>query len=104
MNSLQQTLGQDASALIKGFAWPMLWQSALLIAVLFGLDLLLSRKVRPTIRYALWTVVLIKLVLPPSLALPTGPTWWVRSGHEKRMGPQPTTAVLTYGRSNSSPD
>src|SRR5258706_144793 len=61
-----------------GFAWPMLWQSSLLIAALFMLDFVLRRKVRAAVRYALWLVVLLKLLLPPSLAFPTGLAWWVR--------------------------
>jgi beta-lactamase regulating signal transducer with metallopeptidase domain len=59
------------------FAWPMLWQSSLLIGVLFALDLGLKRKVRASVRYALWLVVLIKLMLPPSLAFPSGVAWWL---------------------------
>jgi len=59
------------------FAWPMLWQSSLLIAIVLALDLLLARKIRAAIRHALWLVVLLKLILPPALALPTGPAWWL---------------------------
>jgi len=54
------------------FAWPMLWQSSLLIAIVFALDLGLRRKVRAAVRYALWMIVLVKLLLPPSLAVPSG--------------------------------
>jgi hypothetical protein len=59
------------------FAWPMLWQSSLLIAVIFALDVVSARKVRPAIRHALWMIVLLKLLLPPTLALPTGAAWWL---------------------------
>ena len=41
------------------FVWPMLWQSSLLIGVIFILDLALRRKVRATVRYLLWLVVLV---------------------------------------------
>src|SRR5438874_5906187 len=61
-----------------GFAWPMLWQSSLLIASLFVLDIVLRRKMRAAVRYALWLVVGVKLLLPPSFALPSGLGWWVR--------------------------
>jgi beta-lactamase regulating signal transducer with metallopeptidase domain len=57
------------------FAGPMLWQSSLLIIVIFVLDYVLARRVRAAVRHALWIVVLIKLVLPPTLALPTSATW-----------------------------
>lgn len=60
------------------FAWPVLWQSSLLIGLLFTLDVALRRRVRAAVRYALWLTVLVKLVLPPALALPTGLGWWLR--------------------------
>jgi beta-lactamase regulating signal transducer with metallopeptidase domain len=60
------------------FAWPMLWQSSLLIGVLFALDCLLRRRVRAAVLYALWLSVLVKLLLPPSLALPSGISYWLR--------------------------
>ena len=59
------------------FAWPMLWQSSLLIIIVFAFDFLTVKKIRASVRYALWMVVLIKLVLPPALALPTSATWWL---------------------------
>jgi beta-lactamase regulating signal transducer with metallopeptidase domain len=58
-------------------AGPMLWQSSLLITIVFTLDVLSARKIRPAIRHALWMVVLVKLLLPPALALPTGAAWWL---------------------------
>ena len=59
------------------FAWPMLWQSSLLIAVVFAFDWVFARRIRASVRYALWMIILVKLVLPPALALPTGATWWL---------------------------
>ena len=59
------------------FAGPIALQSALLIGLLLGLDLLLRHRVRATVRYALWMLVLVKLVLPPSFALPTGLAYWL---------------------------
>jgi hypothetical protein len=76
MNSFIETLNQRGEIFLN-FAWPMLWQSSLLIAVLFALDFLFRRKWRAFIRYALWLVVLVKLILPPAFALPTGPAWWL---------------------------
>src|SRR5207245_11080745 len=52
------------------FALSMLVQSSLLIVLLFALDLVLRNRVRAVVRYALWMLVLIKLVLPPSFAPP----------------------------------
>jgi type II secretory pathway component GspD/PulD (secretin)/beta-lactamase regulating signal transducer with metallopeptidase domain len=76
MNSFIETLNQRGGNFLS-FAWPMLWQSSLLIAVLFAFDLLLRRKLRACIRYALWLVILVKLCVPPALALPTSPAWWL---------------------------
>jgi hypothetical protein len=56
----------------------MLWQSSLLIAVLLSLNFVFRRKIRAAVRYSLWLVVLVKLLLPPTLALPTGVVWWMR--------------------------
>jgi beta-lactamase regulating signal transducer with metallopeptidase domain len=60
------------------FAGAMFWQSSLVIAAVFILDFLLRRRVRAVVRYTLWLLVLVKLVLPPSLALPTSPAYWVQ--------------------------
>src|SRR5271170_2094727 len=76
MNCFIEFLNQHGEAFLE-FAWPMLWQSSLLILVLFAFDSVFRRKVRASIRYALWLVVLLKLCVPPTLALPTSPAWWL---------------------------
>jgi beta-lactamase regulating signal transducer with metallopeptidase domain len=76
MNSFIETLNQWGGIFLN-FAWPMFWQSSLLIIVLSAFDFLFRRKVRTSIRYALWLVVLVKLCVPPTLALPTSPAWWL---------------------------
>jgi len=76
MNSFIETLNQCGEK-FSGFAWPMFWQSSLLIVVLFASDFVFRRKIRASIRYALWLVVLVKLCAPPTLALPTSPAWWL---------------------------
>ncbi len=53
-----------------GFAWLMLLQSGVLIAILLFADYLLHKKVRAVFRYWLWMLVLVKLVLPTSLSSP----------------------------------
>ena len=55
-------------------------QSALLVILLFVIDLLLRKKVRAIFRYCVWLLVLVKLILPPMLSLPTGIGYWV-GGH-----------------------
>ncbi|MFC1604420.1 ankyrin repeat domain-containing protein [Planctomycetota bacterium] len=51
-------------------------QSALLVILLFAIDLLLRKRVRAIFRYCVWLLVLVKLILPPMLSLPTGIGYW----------------------------
>ena len=95
MNSLLETLNVWADHALR-FAWPMLWQSSLLIGVLFAVDLVLRKKLRPAVRYALWLVVVVKVLLPPSLAFPTGPSWWLRPAQIAPPQPRPTSVTVTY--------
>lgn len=96
MNSLIELLNGWGARFIDT-AIPLFWQSSLLIVIVLAIDLLLRRKLRPAVRYALWLVVIVKLVLPPSLALPTGAAWWLRQ--HKSAPPEMQTRILTvtYG-------
>lgn len=76
MNALIETLNRWGEAAIP-LAGQMLLQTSLLIIVLLALDLLLRHRIRAGFRYALWMLLLVKLVLPPSLALPTGAGYWI---------------------------
>ena len=67
MNSFIEQLNRSGEAAIP-FAAQVLWQSSLLIIVLLALDLLLRNRIRAGFRYALWMLLLVKLVLPPSFA------------------------------------
>ncbi len=51
-------------------------QSALLVILLLVVELLLRKRVRAVFRYCVWLLVLVKLVLPPTLSLPTGIGYW----------------------------
>ncbi|MBN2103277.1 hypothetical protein JW835_04465 [bacterium] len=48
----------------------MFWQVGLLIAIISGIDFLIRKWAWPQIRYGLWLVVLLKLLLPPSCSSP----------------------------------
>ena len=61
----------------------MLIQSSLLIAILFGLDLLLRRHIRAVFRYCLWMLVLIKLVLPITLSVPFSMGYWLSNAFDR---------------------
>ncbi len=76
MNSFIETLNHSGGTFLD-FAWPIAWQSGLLVAALLAFDFLFLRQVRASVRYAVWLVVLVKLILPPTLALPTSPAWWL---------------------------
>src|SRR5690242_17899178 len=54
--------------------WPMLWQASLLILIVWALDLLLKRWAWPQVRHTLWLLVLLKLIMPPWVAMPTSLT------------------------------
>ncbi|MEY4917910.1 MAG: Methicillin resistance mecR1 protein [Verrucomicrobiota bacterium] len=95
MNSFIENLNQWGENFLS-FAWPMLWQSSLLIAGLFTFDLLFRRKLRASIRYALWLVVLVKLCVPPTLALPTSPAWWLHHTPSPAVAKPAPHYTITY--------
>lgn len=84
-------------------AWPMAWQVSLLVLALLVVEALLRRRLRPAVRHALWLLVPIKLLLPPSLALPLAPAYWLpvqeqaTTGATPRSpGSLPPTVEVTY--------
>ncbi len=58
------------------YAGSMFVQSGALVVLLLIVDLLIRKRVRATLRYWIWMLVFIKLILPPSLSLPTGIGYW----------------------------
>jgi beta-lactamase regulating signal transducer with metallopeptidase domain len=95
MNSFVETLNQWGGN-FSGFAWPMLWQASLLIVALLVFDFLFRRRVRASIRYGLWLIVLVKLCLPPTFALPTSPAWWLHKTPKPVTHKIETHYVVTY--------
>jgi len=51
--------------------WPMFWQVGVLVVFIGAIDLLLRRRIWPQVMYALWLLVLVKLILPPTFSLST---------------------------------
>jgi beta-lactamase regulating signal transducer with metallopeptidase domain/Tol biopolymer transport system component len=79
MNAILEAINSMGKVFV-GFAWPMLVQSSLLIAVLLGLDVILRKRARAVLRYWIWMIVLVKLMLPTTLASPTSPAYWLSDG------------------------
>jgi bla regulator protein BlaR1 len=102
MNPLIEFLDRCGGNAVR-FAGPMLWQSSALIIVLFAADFALRRHVRAAVRHALWLVVLVKLLLPPSLALPTSATWWLFPSAKASAKPQITHFTVSYGDATPAP-
>ena len=57
-------------------AWPLFWQSALLALIIAAAAATVFRKASPQFRYLLWLLVPLRLLLPPSLYLPTSIGRW----------------------------
>lgn len=57
---------------------PMFWQISLLIILISCIDILIRRWAWPQVRYALWLLVLLKLVIPPTWSLPTSVVSYVQ--------------------------
>ena len=75
MDALLEQINSIGKAFID-FSLPMLIQSSILILILLAIDLILRKRIRAVFRYWIWMIVLVKLILPPSLSLPTSPAYW----------------------------
>ncbi len=49
----------------------MFWQAGLLFIMIGGIDRLIRKWAWPQLRYALWSLILVKLLLPPTWSLPS---------------------------------
>ncbi|MFC1763727.1 M56 family metallopeptidase [Planctomycetota bacterium] len=72
----------------------MLWQVGILILIVGCLDILLRRWAWPHMRYALWLMVLVKLVLPPGIHMSSSLTarvqpqvsYWILPATDETVG------------------
>jgi beta-lactamase regulating signal transducer with metallopeptidase domain len=101
MNTLVEMVNAWGGRFVDA-AWPMLWQSSVLIAVVFALDAALRKRVRATTRYALWLLVLAKLVVPTSLSLPTGVGYWVPAPKALAAAPEKGLATAQTPQSEAA--
>lgn len=76
MNGWLLDLNAAAPSVLLDHVWPMLWQSSLLIVLVALAGRTIFRKASPQFRYALWGLVLIRLVVPPGVDLPTALGHW----------------------------
>ena len=65
--------------------WAMLWQTAVLIGLVAVIDRLIRKRAWPQLRYMLWLLVFVKLVLPPGLTSPLSVTSQVPALAHKAM-------------------
>src|SRR5580698_8083323 len=79
-----------AGAMHWDFASAMFVQVASLVAILALVEVCLRRRVRAVVRYWLWALVILKLMLPVSLRTPASLAYWVRSE------PQPAAAIAIH--------
>ncbi|MBN1972192.1 MAG: leucine-rich repeat protein [Sedimentisphaerales bacterium] len=75
MDTLLEQINSTGKVFIN-FAAPMLIQSSVLIIILIAIDFLLRNRIKAVFRYWLWMIVLIKLMLHPTLSMPTSPAYW----------------------------
>ena len=52
----------------------MLWQTAVLIGIIWIVDVAIRKWAHPQVRYALWMLVLVKLLIPPTWTSPASIT------------------------------
>jgi len=53
------------------YQFEMFWQVGLLILIVWTIDLLIKKWAWPQLRYAMWLLILVKLIMPPSISSPT---------------------------------
>ncbi len=88
----------------------MFWQVSLLIVLVSLLDLVVRKRVWPQVRYALWMLVVLKLLIPPTWSAPTSPIAklqpWAKERIEiqwnKQFSAQENTAVKESGEAPTS--
>jgi len=63
----------------------MFWQVSLLIILVTLLDMAIRRWAWPQVRYVLWGLVFIKLIIPPAWQMPTSIVSWIQPKVERRI-------------------
>ncbi len=63
----------------------MFWQVSLLIILITCLDIIIRKWAWPQVRYALWAMVFIKLIIPPAWEMPTSIVSWIQPQVEEQI-------------------
>lgn len=110
MNTILEQINSTGYRFVE-FALPMLIQSCLLIVVLLLADLLLRKRVRAVIRYWLWMLVLIKLILPTTLSSPLSLGYWfgdelarVKASNTNTFAPPTNLPEITVTETSAATD
>jgi len=91
------------------YQWAMFWQVGVLVAILWLIDAAIHKCLWPQVRYALWMLVLVKLVIPPTLSSPASVTQHLPEAAEKVVSvrlnetPAPDNEVPASGGTGVSP-
>ena len=80
----------------------MFWQVSLLIILITALDMAIRRWAWPHVRYALWGLVFLKLIIPPTWQMPTSIVSRVQPQVEEQISIQ-TGAMDWYEKNLETP-
>lgn len=103
MNTATISLNEFAESLVSSYAWPILWQSALVACVVALVTKTVFRRTSPQFKYCLWSLVIIRLMLPPSFYLPTGAAHWGPVLLDCVSGSRPAETTLIASLDESQP-
>jgi len=100
MNAFITSLNRIAEGFLTSYAWPVFWQTALLVVIITVASWTFFRKASPQFRYLLWLLVLVRLALPPAAYLPTGIGNWGRALLD--LLPSPVRQEQVVGKAESA--
>jgi len=75
---------------------PMFWQMGVLVLLVGTIDFLLRRHLWPQLRYALWLLILVKLITPPTFSLSTGVVSQLRVVVDQRTAQSASAGPLSH--------
>ncbi len=88
------------AALLWGWMSSMFWQVSLLVLIISGIEMLTRKWLWPQVRYALWLLVFIKLVIPPVWSLPSGIVPRINTTVQKMFIQEPVEQLINVSENN----